>query len=53
MNLIFKQLTKMGLRLLTGKIIEKVILFGLEELVKRTSSKVDDKLLTILKNGLK
>ena len=52
MSVVLKVLTTMGAKLLTAAVIEKVVVWLAEELVKRTASKADDKLLAIIKEGL-
>ena len=52
MGIILATLGSMGMRLMTGKIIEKLVIFAVGELVKRTSSKADDRLFEIVKKGL-
>lgn len=52
MSILISILAGLGSKLLTAKVIEKVALVLIEQLVKRTSSKVDDKLLNIVKDAL-
>ena len=52
MSIVVQTLVAMGSKLLTASLIEKVVIWMVEELVKRTSSKADDKLLEIVKGGL-
>lgn len=46
-------LTKIALKLLTSEVAERVLILVLESLVKHTKSKVDDKLVDIVKDALK
>ena len=45
-------LKTMFLKLLTTKVITKLVIIGLESLAARTDSKVDDKIVTVLKDAL-
>ena len=42
----------MGMKLLAGPVIEKMVLLGLEKLVQATDSKADDELLEVVKEAL-
>ena len=53
MSVVLATLASMGMRLLTGKVIERVVMFALGELTKRTSSKADDELFKIVSEALK
>lgn len=44
-------LTKLGWMLLTEKVIKKVIIVGLEQLVKKTKTDADDQLLQTIKEA--
>ena len=48
MNLLISILSKLGMKVLSEIIIKKIIMLGLETLVKKTKSDVDDKLLIIV-----
>lgn len=52
MAIILSALKGMAARMLTAAIIERIVIWGLEELVKSTRSKADDELLKIIKEGL-
>ena len=51
MNLLISILSKLGMKVLSEIIIKKIIMLGLETLVKKTKSDVDDKLLIIVKEA--
>jgi hypothetical protein len=52
MSIIVSTLMSMGMKLLAGPVIEKIVLWGLEKLVAHTDSKNDDQLLVIVKEAL-
>ena len=52
MSILVTTLMSMGMRLLAGPVIEKVILIALEKAVSMTDSKVDDELFEVVKEAL-
>lgn len=52
MSIIIKALSSLGLRLLSEKLIEELILWGLEKLAKSSKTRVDDELLEMAKRHL-
>ncbi len=52
MQIIISTLVSMGMKLLAGPVIEKVVILGLEKLVEATDSKADDELLAVVKEAL-
>jgi len=52
MSIVVNTLIGMGAKLLTAAVVEKLVIYLLEELVKRSSSKADDKLLRIIQEAL-
>ena len=53
MSIVIAALVSMGARILTAKVIEAAVISLAEVLVKRTASKVDDRLLNTIKESLK
>lgn len=52
MAVVSKILMGIGLKLLSEKVIEDLILFAFEKLSQSTKTKVDDELLKIVKDAL-
>jgi hypothetical protein len=52
MSIIITTLMSMGMKLMAGPVIEKIVLLGLEKLVQATDSKADDELFAVVKEAL-
>ncbi len=52
MNILIAVATSIGSKILTAKVIEKIVMTLIEQLVKRTTSEVDDKILQVVKDSM-